>query len=45
MPGVPYYAQAFSPLPGRCFRMVAHHGLRRVARTWRQASGTPPQDP
>ncbi|HEX3206084.1 MAG TPA: hypothetical protein VHQ68_07580 [Propionibacteriaceae bacterium] len=20
-------------------------GLRRVARTWRQASGTPPQDP
>ena len=21
-----YYAEAFSPLPGRCFRMVAHHG-------------------
>jgi hypothetical protein len=41
MAGVPYYAQAFSPLPGRCFRMVARHGLRRVARTWRQASGTP----
>jgi hypothetical protein len=26
MPGAPYYAQAFSPLPGRCFRMVPHHG-------------------
>jgi hypothetical protein len=26
MPGAPYYAEAFSPLPGRCFRMVAHHG-------------------
>jgi hypothetical protein len=26
MPGAAYYAQAFSPLPGRCFRMVAHHG-------------------
>jgi hypothetical protein len=26
MPGAPYYAQAFSPLPGRCFRLVAHHG-------------------
>jgi hypothetical protein len=22
MPGAPYYAEAFSPLPGRCFRMV-----------------------
>jgi hypothetical protein len=22
MPGAPYYAQAFSPLPGRCFRLV-----------------------
>jgi hypothetical protein len=26
MPGAPHYAEAFSPLPGRCFRMVAHHG-------------------
>jgi hypothetical protein len=26
MPAAPYYAEAFSPLPGRCFRMVAHHG-------------------
>jgi hypothetical protein len=26
MPGAPYYAEAFSPLPGRCFRLVAHHG-------------------
>jgi hypothetical protein len=26
MPGAPYYAEAFSPLPGRCFRMVAHPG-------------------
>jgi hypothetical protein len=23
MPGAPYYAEAFSRLPGRCFRMVA----------------------
>jgi hypothetical protein len=23
MPGAPYYAEAFSPLPGRCFRLVA----------------------
>jgi hypothetical protein len=23
--GAPYYAEAFSPLPGRCFWMVAHH--------------------
>jgi hypothetical protein len=23
MPGAPYYAQAFSPLPSRCFRLVA----------------------
>ena len=22
----PYYAEAFSPLPGRCFRLVARHG-------------------
>ena len=22
----PYYAEAFSPLPGRCFRLVAHPG-------------------
>jgi hypothetical protein len=22
MPGAPYYAQAFSPLAGRCFRLV-----------------------
>jgi hypothetical protein len=22
----PYYAQAFSPMPGRCFRLVAHDG-------------------
>ena len=22
----PYYAQAFSPMPGRCFRLVAHGG-------------------
>jgi hypothetical protein len=22
MPAAPYYAQAFSPLPGRCFRLV-----------------------
>jgi hypothetical protein len=26
MPGAPYYAEAFYPLPGRCFRLVAHHG-------------------
>ena len=26
MPGAPYYAEAFSPLPGRCFRMVTRHG-------------------
>jgi hypothetical protein len=26
MSGVPYYAEAFSPLPGRCFRMVTRHG-------------------
>jgi hypothetical protein len=26
MPGAPHYAEAFSPLPGRCFRLVAHHG-------------------
>ena len=26
MPRAPSYAEAFSPLPGRCFRMVAHHG-------------------
>jgi hypothetical protein len=26
MPGAPYYAEAFSPMQGRCFRMVAHHG-------------------
>jgi hypothetical protein len=26
MPGAPYYAEAFFPLPGRCFRLVAHHG-------------------
>ena len=26
MPGAPYYAEAFSPLPGRCFRLVAQHG-------------------
>jgi hypothetical protein len=26
MPGAPYYAEAFSPLPSRCFRMVADHG-------------------
>jgi hypothetical protein len=26
MPGAPYYAEAFSLLPSRCFRMVAHHG-------------------
>ncbi len=25
MPGAPYYAEAFSPLPGRCL-LVAHHG-------------------
>ena len=30
MPGAPYYAEAFSPLPGRCFRMVAHHGESRA---------------
>jgi hypothetical protein len=22
----PYYAEAFSPLPGRCFRLVTHRG-------------------
>jgi hypothetical protein len=22
----PYYAEAFSPLPGRCFRLAARHG-------------------
>jgi hypothetical protein len=26
MPGAPYYAEAFSPLPGRCFRMVTRQG-------------------
>jgi hypothetical protein len=26
MPEAPYYAEAFFPLPGRCFQMVAHHG-------------------
>jgi hypothetical protein len=26
MPGPPYYAEAFSPLPGRCFRMATRHG-------------------
>ena len=26
MPGAPHYAEAFSRLPGRCFRMVARHG-------------------
>jgi hypothetical protein len=26
MPGAPYYAEAFSPLPGRCFRLVASQG-------------------
>ena len=26
MPGAPYYAEASSPLPGRCFGMVAHQG-------------------
>jgi len=26
MPGALYYVEAFSPLPGRCFRLVAHHG-------------------
>jgi hypothetical protein len=22
MPGAPYYAEAFSPMPGRCLRMI-----------------------
>jgi hypothetical protein len=22
----PHYAEAFAPLPGRCFRLVARHG-------------------
>ena len=40
MPEAPYYAEAFSPLPGRCFRMVAHHGEAGPAHcpepvTWR----------
>jgi hypothetical protein len=26
MPGAPNYGEALSPLPGRCFRLVAHHG-------------------
>jgi hypothetical protein len=26
MPEAPYYAEAFSPIPGRCFRLVAHPG-------------------
>ena len=26
MAGAPYYAKAFSPLPGRCFRLVARPG-------------------
>jgi hypothetical protein len=26
MPGAPYYAEAFSPLPGRCFRLIARPG-------------------
>ena len=33
MPGALYYAEAFSPLPGRCFRLVAHLGeAGRLAR-------------
>ena len=24
--GAPYYAEAFSPLPGRCFRLIARPG-------------------
>jgi hypothetical protein len=40
MTGALYYANAFSPLPGRCFRMVAHHGEAGPAHcsepvTWR----------
>jgi hypothetical protein len=37
MPGAPSYAEAFSPLSGRCFRMVAHHGdagLTSAPRRW-----------
>jgi hypothetical protein len=26
MPEASYYAHAFSPLPDRCFSLVAHHG-------------------
>ena len=26
MPGAPYYAEAFSPMPSRCFRMVGQQG-------------------
>jgi hypothetical protein len=26
MPGAPYYAEGFSPLPGRCFRLIARPG-------------------
>lgn len=26
MPGAAYYAEAFSPLPGRCFHLVASPG-------------------
>ena len=26
MPGAPYYAEAFSPLSGRCFRIIPNHG-------------------
>jgi hypothetical protein len=26
MPGAPYYAEAFSPLPGRCFRLATQDG-------------------
>ena len=34
MPGAPYYAEAFSPLPGRCFRMVTRHGGGAGPRHW-----------
>jgi hypothetical protein len=50
MPGAPYCTQAFSPLPGRCFRMVAHHGEAQPIHcpepvTWRIVAGVATRTP
>ncbi len=37
MPGAPYYAEAFSPRPGRCFRLIASQA--RPARPTARARG------